>query len=47
MEPESEPPGANPIWSELESAPGPQTSGAGDTQKSGGSATLGKTLWGV
>ena len=30
--------GANPIWSEPESAPGPRTTGA--AQKSGGSATL-------
>ena len=30
--------GADPIWSEPESAPGPRTSGA--AQKSGGSATL-------
>ena len=32
--------GADPIWPEPESAPGPWTSGAGATQKSGGSATL-------
>ena len=32
--------GANPIWSEPESAPGPQTSGAGAAQKSGGSTKL-------
>ena len=32
--------GADPVWSEPESAPGPRTSGAGATQKSGGSATL-------
>ena len=32
--------GADLIWSEPESAPGPRTSGAGATQKSGGSATL-------
>ena len=32
--------GANPIWSEPESAPGPWTSGTGAAQKSGGSATL-------
>ena len=32
--------GADPIWSEPESAPGPRTSGAGAAQKSGGSATL-------
>ena len=44
---EPEPPflpgaGADPIWSEPESAPGPRTSGAraGAAQKSGGSATL-------
>ena len=40
---EPEPPflpgaGADPIWSEPESAPGPRTAGA--AQKSGGSATL-------
>ena len=28
--------GADPIWSEPESAPGPQNSGAGAAQKSGG-----------
>ena len=33
-------PGADPIWSEPESAPGPRTSGAGAAQKSGSSATL-------
>ena len=32
--------GADPIWSEPESAPKPRTSGAGAAQKSGGSATL-------
>ena len=32
--------GADPIWSEPESAPGHRTSRAGATQKSGGSATL-------
>ena len=34
--------GADPIWlePELESAPGPRTSGAGADQKSGSSATL-------
>ena len=32
--------GADPIWSEPELAPGPHTSGAGATQKCGGSATL-------
>ena len=32
--------GADPIWSEPESAPGARTSGAGAAQKSGGSATL-------
>ena len=32
--------GADLIWSEPESAPGPRTSGAGAAQKSGGSATL-------
>ena len=32
--------GSDPIWSEPESAPGPQTSGARAAQKSGGSATL-------
>ena len=32
--------GADPIWSEPKSAPGPLTSGVGDAQKSGGSATL-------
>ena len=32
--------GADPIWSEPESAPGPRTSGAGAAKKSGGSATL-------
>ena len=32
--------GADPIWSEPESAPGPRTSGARAAQKSGGSATL-------
>ena len=42
---EPEPPflpgaGADPIWSEPESAPGPRTSGAGAAKKSGGSATL-------
>ena len=37
---EPEPPGADPIWSEPESAPGPRTSGAGAAQKSGGSTTL-------
>ena len=35
--------GADPFWSEPESAPGPRTSGAGAAQKSGGSATL--ILW--
>ena len=35
-------PGADPIWSELEPAPGPRTSRAGATKKSGGSATLQK-----
>ena len=29
--------GADPIWSEPESAPGPRTSGAGGAKKSGGS----------
>ena len=33
-------PGADPSRSEPESAPGPWPSGAGATQKSGGSATL-------
>ena len=33
-------PGADPIWWEPESAPGPRTSGAVAAQKSGGSATL-------
>ena len=33
-------PGADPIWSEPELAPGARTSGAGAAQKSGGSATL-------
>ena len=37
--------GADPIWSELESAPGPRTSGAGAVQKSGGSATLHIGTW--
>ena len=32
--------GADPIWSEPESAPGPWTSGAGAAQKSAGSPTL-------
>ena len=32
--------GADPIWSEPESAPGPRTFGAGAAQKSGGSPTL-------
>ena len=32
--------GADPIWSEPESAPKPRTSGAGTAQKSAGSATL-------
>ena len=32
--------GADPIWSEPESAPGPGTSGARGAQKWGGSATL-------
>ena len=32
--------GSDPIWSEPESAPGPQTSRARAAQKSGGSATL-------
>ena len=32
--------GADPIWSEPDLAPGPWTSGAGATKKSGGSATL-------
>ena len=32
--------GADPIWSEPESAPGPRTSGAGAAKKSSGSATL-------
>ena len=32
--------GADPIWSEPESAPGPQTSRARAAHKSGGSATL-------
>ena len=36
--------GADPIWSEPESAPGPRTSGAGAAQKSGGSATLGVSV---
>ena len=40
MEPEPPGGGADPIWSEPESAPGPRTSGAGAAQKSGGSATL-------
>ena len=31
--------GADPIWLEPESAPGPRTSGAGAAQKSGSSAT--------
>ena len=31
--------GADPIWSELKSASGPRTSGAGDAQNSGGSST--------
>ena len=42
---EPEPPflpgaGAEPIWSEPESAPAPRTAKAGAAQKSGGSATL-------
>ena len=32
--------GADPIWSEPESAPGPRTSGAEAAQKNSGSATL-------
>ena len=36
--------GADPIWSEPESAPGPRTSRAGAAQKSGGSATLQKSV---
>ena len=36
--------GADPIWSEPESAPGPWTSRAGAAQKSGGSATLLKSV---
>ena len=32
--------GADPTWSEPESAPGPRTSGAEAAKKSGGSATL-------
>ena len=35
---------ADQIWSEPESAPGPRTSGAGATQKSGPSATLQSTI---
>ena len=35
--------GADPIWSEPESAPGPWTSGAGAAQKRGGSTTLVQT----
>ena len=35
--------GADPIWSEPESAPGPRTSGAGAARKSGGSTTLSRT----
>ena len=35
--------GADPFWSEPESAPGPRTSRAGAAQKSGDSATLPKT----
>ena len=35
--------GADPIWSEPESAPGPPTSGAGAAKKNVGSATLQKT----
>ena len=35
--------GADPIWSEPESAPELRTSGAGAAQKSGGSATLENT----
>ena len=37
---EPKPPGAGLICSETESAPRPRTSGAGATQKCGGSATL-------
>ena len=37
--------GADPIWSEPESAPGPWTSGAGAAQKSGGSVTLELTAY--
>ena len=33
-------PGADPIWSEPESAPGPRTSGPGVAKNSGGSASL-------
>ena len=49
MESEPEPPGAafflsgagaDPIWSEPESAPGPRTSGAGAAKNRGGSVTL-------
>ena len=36
--------GADPIWSEPESAPGPQNSGAGAAQKSGGN-TFTNFLW--
>ena len=36
---------ADPIWSELESAPRPRTSEAGAAQKSGGSATLTSTFF--
>ena len=40
---EPEPSGADPTLSEPESAPGPRTSGA--AEKSGGSATLGLSLY--
>ena len=36
--------GADPIWSEPESAPGPRTSVAGAAQKSVGSATLSDSM---
>ena len=37
--------GADPMWSEPESAPRPWTSGAGAAKKSGGSATLLDDAW--
>ena len=37
--------GADPIWPEPESAPGPRTSGAGAAQNSGRCATLVTFFW--